>query len=297
MKKEIQKAQVLLLTLIILSVMGVLIIGTIIIFRRDSGQVINTEKYQRILNVAETDLIRVAEEYASPSSLIENIVSDARFQDLLSGCAFRFDNQSQKSTTCKSVSNETNELNLETEIQLVDSKDIENLTIYKDQPLQVALSGYKSIIYIQVDDGTPLELSISYLNQSTGLTEILRAFVDKNRLLNSSTISGNLSPYISFPESGVINLSLQALPSNYSTINFEMTIRINSTENESTQVSIRPSSYTDFPYQIRNFKIKSFDSLSVSTPVVQLSTSSLINSESSSFLDYPLLIGSGFVIE
>lgn len=297
MKNRFQKAQVLLLTLIILSVMGVLIIGTIIIFRRDSGQVINTEKYQQILNVAETDLIRVAEEYANPSNLIENIVSDARFQDLLSSCAFRFDNQSQKSTTCQSTSDETNELNLNTEIQLIDSKDIENLSIYKDQPLQVQLDGYRSSVQIDLEDTIPSEISLSYVNQSTGLTEILRTFIDRNRLLSQNVISGNLSPYISFPEAGVISLNLQSLPSNYSTVNFEITIRIDSAENESAQVNIQPSNYTDFPYQIRNFKVKSFDSQSASTPVVQLSTFSLISSEASAFLDYPLLIDGGFIIE
>lgn len=294
-KPSLKNAQVLLLTLIVLSVVGVLIIGMIIIFNRDSSQVINTEKYQEILNVAETDLVRVAREYFDPARSIETLVSDGRFQDLLTNCSFRVNDQTSKTTVCKSISQQSQEKNLETEISITDSKQIIDYKMLPDQPLTIDLSGYKSSVIISANQNNPLEISINYI--VNGKSEVLRGFIDRDLLIADQEIKGNIQTITSFPQTNIININLSNLPSSYFLQDLQITFRRYDTVQKNTSITVVPDNFTDFPYQIREISVKSFDSLALNSPVVNLVANLPLKGEVLPFLDYPLLTKSSFIIE
>lgn len=294
-KKDLKKAQVLLLTLIVLSVVGVLIIGMIIIFNRDTSQIINTEKYQEILNVAETDLVRIAREYFDPSSSIESLVSDGRFQDFLTNCSFRVNDQTSKTTTCKSISTESRDKNLDTEISITDSKQIIDYEMTADQPLTINLEGYRSSLNIESSTNIPVEISINYI--TNGSNEVLRGFVDKDLLIANQDVKGNIQSITSFPQPNIITLNLSNLPSSYLLQNLQVTLRATTNIQGNITLNVIPDNFTDFPYQMREAGVKSFDSLATNSPVVNLVTRSLLKGEVAPFLDYPLLTKDNFIIE
>lgn len=294
-KKSLKKAQVLLPTLIVLSVVGVLITGMIIIFNRDSSQVINTEKYQEILNVAETDLVRIAREYFNPSTSIESLVSDGRFQGLLSNCSFRVNDQTSKTTICKSISEQSQEKNLDTEISITDSKQIIDYEMSPDQPLTIDLSGYRSSVIISSNVNTPLEISINYtLN---GNSQVLRGFIDTDLLIADQATKGNIQSITSFPQTNTISLNLSALPLSYLLQNLQITFRSSTNLQNNVTLTVVPNNYSDYPYQIREASVRSFDLLASNSPVVNLVTKSPLRGEVAPFLDYPLLTKDNFIIE
>ncbi len=298
--KSKKKAQILLVTLLVLTVVAMAVSGTVILLNRDVGQVSTSQKYQQIYNVAESQLQRVIEKYGNYNEDLNNIGNDF--------------------ATCSSVQQEENniyectfsdEINaattIDTSLTAIDSKNINELSIKKDQALTVNLNGYRNGVQINWGENFAMELSITYFIDANGnsvwdnneeiqnigdVYDLQNVFDSREgndpnseSVFNFSIFDAeNVATSLQFTVSSIDNFQ-----ANYYPMNLTVIPRSNLSSLSSTKISITPTDPSVFPYQIRSFEAKSFDSEDPSSPVATVESFIPLGSQIDSIFNYAFI--------
>lgn len=167
---KLVKAQILIITLLVLTIIAIITVSLVSLVNRDIQQVASNEQYEDAYNTAETQLKRVLENYSLPSTQLGTIstsLADYNCQEIQRDLNYR----------CSTTSSEFSDVPLFTEIQVEDTKEIENLVVYKDRTFDINLSGYLESIEFSWNKNAAIEFSLTYTD-TNGDYKVIRDVYD-----------------------------------------------------------------------------------------------------------------------
>lgn len=191
------KGQILIITLLTLTIVGVLVTTIVVVTRRDFNQSANTEKYERLYNTADNNLQKVLADYASPTANLSTLVAS----QLPSGTCTTLVNLNYYK--CTYTNQElTGDFVSTTTLFVENKKEINDYVLKKDSALILDITGYLDGFSFQWDrPNVALEVAIVFSNNlPNGRLNITRDIYDRNgtKVIDSEAQPGftNLFPFI-----------------------------------------------------------------------------------------------------
>lgn len=287
-----KNAQVMLITLLVLIVLGVIISAIVIVLRRDVEQTVSNEKYEELYNSAEGNLQSVANTYGDYTVSLSGLVTD------FTECT---ENEANIRYTCTFVNTNFTSIESTTEVEIENSREIEEFEIDKDTSLTLDLNNYRDSVEISWDTAAAIELSLIYQDTNgeyqtikdvfdqAGIFQSLSGddpFTDPNGIhaFNYNVISG-ADPTQSF----IVNLnSVSGISGADTLLALKLTPRMNQSFG-SVRFDILATNPALFPYQMRVITSASFDANDGASPVVRLETQIPLAPQVDGVFDYSLL--------
>ena len=278
-----KKAQILVVTLLILSIIAVVIVGIVNVLNLDTYQIENTQLYEESYSSAEAHLTELL-------ALTSDIISTNDLKIKLEGSELI-----EKKSICNEESSEivgnsrykckktfiSQELDLgrdiSTEVVIEDQKSIVNHSLDIDDSLTINVKNYSGDIeFIWDKDDVAIEIHYTLYNQTTGEFYDLYDLYDKNvvkvydslnilppnTILNISDFNevASSSQEVSFSLNlGLLLQVLKALNLKYgegiTNATFENIIIVpRSTKETNITIGVYPKSVSDFPTQVRTYE-------------------------------------------
>lgn len=295
-----KKAQVLLITLIVLMVIAVLVLTVLTVLLRDSDQVFNTAEYQKALNVSE-ELVResvtyLGEEASLTAGLSSNL--DSFIEEYFESCSVSGQTHSTLSYEC--IGEEYLEENMVTSLVIQDVKNIENYPINNDEGLRLSLENYNLNASLEVswDTTAAMEFLISYRNSDGLLKSVDEVWEPTQDILSSAPT--HIVTFSNLSDDGVRRVRLSGFNniSNISSLHsIVITPRIRTTGIVESNISIQPSDYTTYPYQLREFRVTAFNSNNPNAPVVTTQAQVPLFPQLDAIFNYTLLTNGNIQID
>jgi hypothetical protein len=280
MKKN---AQILITTLLFITIVIILMITVVIITSRDIKQVTTTARYEKALNLSETNL----------KGAIEKVKVGTLSNLFTLNCISSNLDSAQSLATCN-LDNSTE--NFQTTVTVQDKSSIDDYEAKKDQPIDVAMNqsgtGYNGIINASWDNANvAMEFAIYY---KTGNTyKVVRDMWDPTN--PDSIIESGRTPAINFVEviPTSINFNIASIPQiaadgSVNILAMTLTPRTKSASITSTKVNVSASS-PNFPKQMREFTSISTNSLDPNSPIARVQTKILLATQVGALFDYSIL--------
>ncbi len=293
-----KKGQILLITMLVLMVLAIVIVGIVIVTNRDIGQVTTNQKYEQLYNVAETELQRVVAKYGVSTVRLGDLSRDPDLDEYITDCTPV--NESLALGYDCSVSDENAlGLELDTEILVVDRKEIRNLEIYKDESITVKLEGYKQSLDVTWDQNVAMEFSMNFFidSNNNGTWDQNEEIKEVSDIFDNFGVFNSKDPTNTFGFTSInsgrgvrfrIN-SISTLPANYYTRSITITPRTRENNPNPVLLSVVPSDPGSFPFQVRAFETTTYDTLDNNTPVVEVNSQVSLESQIDSIFNYSLI--------
>ncbi|BCX13865.1 MAG: hypothetical protein KatS3mg085_397 [Candidatus Dojkabacteria bacterium] len=279
-----KNAQIMLITLMVLVILGVIISGIVIILQSDTSQTVSNEKYEQLYNNAEENLKKIAKDYAAYTVSLSSIPTNfTECVEQIAGIKYQCQFNDSQFTTI-SVSNTT---------QIEESKVVSDYEIKKDEMFTINLNNYKNEIIFKWDRDSAIELGLLF-QDSAGQYRIVKDVFDPTNLFSSGTVnphSFNFSPISGEDPNKSFSIDLSSVSSVGSTDNLlylTVTPRMRDTFG-SIRINIEPLDPSTFPYQVRIITSSSLDQNDGQSPVVKLQTQIPLTPQIDSIFDYSLL--------
>jgi hypothetical protein len=288
--KNTKKGQILLFTLVVITILSIVTISIIVLSTRDVAEVVTGEKYDQAYNAAESKLSELLDRYG------KNDVNP-----LPAECTGAI---TPTNIECVYLINDLN-LNTayQTKIQIANKKDIEGFKVDKDRSIEILLSGYTGTLNITWDTNvTALDFAFVYENPSSpGQYKTVKDVYDTTnpvRLYESlnttttfayQTIPEGISLAVGTTKSNTISSPLNSsigLTNNDSPLYLQITPRTTLT---SSRLTIKPVDPNGYPFQVREYFATSIDPNDVNSPVANLRAVILLNAQSNGIFGYTLL--------
>lgn len=295
MSDKFKKAQVMLITLLVLIILGILIAGIVLVLRRDVEQTVSNVKFEQLFNSAEGNLQSLVSDFG------DYTVSLNRLPQTYSECRAIEENYEY---TCVFENSDYSSILTSTELTVVDSREVADYEIQKDKTLALDINGYSQEIQVSWDSNVAIEITLLY-RDSSGNAQIIKDIFDKYNVLESlngddpfvdpqgihaftfSSISGEDQNRSFVTNIGtVLGLGLGDVPT---TLLF--TPR-SSSSFASTRLSVQALNPSIFPHQMRVFRATSYDPSDGASPVARLETQVPLTPQIDSVFDYALLTDS-----
>ncbi len=187
-----RSGQILVITLLTLTIVGVLVTTIVLVTRRDFSQSANTEKYERLYNVADNNLQNLLADYAIPSANLTQLTSE--------GCVpivppnyYSCEYEAQESGTSFTSL---------TTVFVENKKSIDDYVLKKDTALILDVNSYLNGFNFDWDkDNVALEIVVVYSNNlPNGRLNMVRDIYDRNttKVISSQTQPGfvNAFPFV-----------------------------------------------------------------------------------------------------
>lgn len=286
------KAQIMLITLLVLMVIAVVLVGVVIILNRDVFQVTTNEKYEQIYNAVESDINNIIQKYGDyavdintlPVDFI-NCNLDSIIYDIQYTCAFSDDDFTS--------------LQIDRDVIIKDTRDIEDIVLKVDNGYTVNLEGYTNTIDVTWDGNVALEFT--YVYAQGGELKSIKDIFDQYDVYTS--LQGD-NPFLPSANHQLKFATLDPSNTNNSTrINIGnivagvvtpkyITITPRSIDEEFTNLTVMAVDPSTFPFQLRRFNATGYDSIDSTTPVVEVETYVPLFPQVSSVFDYAFLTDS-----
>lgn len=290
-----KKAQIMLITLLVLIILGILISGIVLVLRRDAEQTVANAKFEQLFNSAEGNLQSVVSDYGDYSVSLSSLTQ--RFSE----CTSIEENFEYE---CVFENDEYSSILTNTKLTIEDSRDVVEYEIQKDKTLALDIDNYKQEIEVIWDSNVAVEITLLY-RDSLGSTRIIKDVFDRYNILESLngddpyTDPFNMHPFNFSAVTGqdqnrsfVVNLgSTIGLSASDSLLTILFTPRA-FTSYASTRFSVRAINPSLFPHQMRVFTASSFDPSDGSSPVARLQTQVPLTPQIDGVFDYSLLTDS-----
>jgi len=306
-----KKGQILLITLLVITILSILTVSAIVFATKDIKQVAQNNQYNQSYNVAENQLQRILSSYSDPKkSLIggtTNLTNDPLFYSIgKSSCI-------QNLNITNPIANTEVDCTFNTDrtfssfptisvVKVTDTKDLLSYTILKDQALDINLSnsgsGYSNGINISwIQPNIALDIAYTYLD-ATGNYKTIRDVYDYNGSLFNLKGTYVITPsgthpfsYSLTPQPGtstIINLNLSTIPGYLSSVGLRITPRMSSGIS-SDIFNITPTTYTNYPAQIRTFNSSTYNANDNVSPIAQVVSKINLFGQPNYSFDYGLI--------
>lgn len=284
------KGQILLITLLVLTILSIATVSIVLLNTRDVSQVQNSQQYNQIYNSIENEIKGLVQAFGkaeislnplntTPYSCLENIPGESYKcnLNLVSG-----------------------NLNLTAELNITDEKKYEKFQIFKDRSLEINLDGYKDDLDIYWEnpnlplaDQASLEFILIYRDASGEFKSLIDIYNVAGVYTSPITVSSNpfvflenpLYPGNQFARRLDFSTTLIATDKPEKLVIIPRMKRINS----SIEIDILPTINSTYPNQIRKFVGKSVISNDPNSPVVNVITQIPLYPQTLSVLDYAIL--------
>ena len=157
-----KKGQILLITLLVITILSIITLTTVVFVAKDIKQVSQNNQYQQSYNVAENQLQQVLNNYSNPSKTLSSLIKDPLFSNCTNNITnsvngnYEVDCISQNDTTFSSFPTDTT-------LAVIDSEQISNYIIIKDNSLDLNLSkagqGYTGGINLSWDQSIAVDFA------------------------------------------------------------------------------------------------------------------------------------------
>jgi hypothetical protein len=285
-KFENQKGQILLITLLVLTIVSIVVIGIVSVTNRDVSQVANNEKYEKLYNYAENEL----REFIAVNGIINPTTSDCVTD--IQGIVCTYDNADLGETATDIV--------LENLINVRDVQDIDGYTVEKDRTLDVKLgsitplSGYRDRVSITWSNFTSTSMEVILTYWDGGNYRTMRdvfnssAAYDTNRTFsfNYSSISNGL----------VIHIGNTLSNNLYTPISMTLIPRIRSVTG-STTLDVIPLNAAGYPAQMREFRSTVRDIRDTNSPKAAVIAKILLSGTLPSIFDGGLMVDQDLILQ
>lgn len=297
---ERKKAQILLITLLVLTIIAIVTVSLVTLVNRDIQQVASTEQYEEAYNTSENQLKRVLDVYSNPSVPISQLLTTFNNPNQISCIE---EDPQRKLYSCTVTSNEFSTANLQTEIQVQDTKDVNDFQIFKDRTFDMNLGGtFSGELQFWWDKNAAIEFELIYTDPSgviqsvrdiyeNGSPRIFTGLATDNPYNDIDSIHPfNFQDVPTMPDATSVRftisqiLNLQGTPVSGSFLTLKITPRM--TDQFSSVLLNARASSTAIPDQIREFKSTSVNqSAGASTPVAVIETKIPLAPQPDNFLD------------
>lgn len=300
-----KKGQILIITLLVLTVIAIITVSLVGLVNRDIQQVASNEQYEDAYNTSETQLKKVLDKFASPNTDISTLPTTFNSPTDLS-CTTPTTAGRDVSYTCTATSTELSTVPLYTEIVVKDTDKVNQFPIYKDRTFDINLNGYVGTIEFFWDKNAAIEFALTYRDAS-GTLQIIRDVYDPTYVYDSYAAISD-QPYNDL--TGIHPFNFRDIPTRADAtsvaINLSETLTLGGTAFSGTTVtlSITPRMQDKYdsilfnanatsgglPNQIREFTSKSYNvNGGDSTPVANIETKIPLSPQPDSVLDASLL--------
>jgi len=292
-KEEYKKAQIMVITLLILMVVALIIVSLSVLLERDTDQVVSGQVFEQLYTDSNNKLRDFVARYGLETNLSE-LANE--------GCVLEYSDASGTKYSCSIVDSIGDGLSSTTIVEIADTKDVFDLELSKDKSFTVSLEGYEGQINSVWDQNIAVDFNLTYFDDAN-----TNGVLDSNESLQ--TIQDIFDPFDIYTSSPNPYLSTE------STFNFSpngsndqgMSFNIagvdgwgaNFVSQELVFIpryntgrdpifDITPNSYTGYPEQVRDFDVSSFNTDSDDSPVTSIGTVLFIHPQSQSVFDYAL---------
>lgn len=287
MHKKRYKGQIMLITLIVLTILSIVTVTAIVLNSRDVAQVALSKKYDNIYLASENKVLELVEVFGEYESSLASLSSSPYncigSQGSLYECSFDLD---------------SGETLLQSDVSISDEKNIEDFKVFKDRSIEIKLEGYRGDLDMYWDKpGEPLNTQASldfvlvYRNSAGNYLSISDLYngagVYDSTNINSFVFSE--SPLYTGNTTTATRLSfVGAISATDYPVLLSITPRMANID-DSVDMTIIPSVSGTYPDQIRKFESKAYDPLDPRTPVVNLITQIPLYPQTMGLFDYLLL--------
>ncbi len=297
-KQKQQPGQVLLITLLVLTIIGIVIVGLVTLSNRDVTQVVTSEKYEALYNNAETEVRKIVDNFGRYDKVLDTLPATFNTCSAI---------QTSVNYHCTIVDASTGNTNLKTDIDVTNTKDVQNYEVKKDRTLVLKLSDkgssvrYSGVLEVSWDKLTAVEFTVIAQDASRNLKVIKDVYdlagvydglvgdnpynqPNPNHQINYQVLDASNKPLgtrINFGSGGITGLAAGDYIY-YLTI----TPRLKE-DNSSVKFNVKGDS--SLPYQIREFISTSVDTNDSSSPLAKVITQIPLAPQMDSVFDYALI--------
>ncbi len=299
-EKETKKAQIMLITLVVLMILGIIVVGIVIVINRDTQETVANQKYEQVLNTAESNLQSIVQKYGNYSIALSSLPSDFNVcSPVVANIEYN----------CTFQNQDFSSISLTTQVNVQNTKDVREFEIKKDRSLVINLydaaitpaGGYKAGLELTWDNASALDFTLIYTDGS-GKDFAIKDVYDESNIYESLVGDDPIGD-----PAGIHQLDFQALdlsnlqtsvrialgtstiPAGVTIKSLRITPRMDATFG-SIHLSLEAGSKSNFPYQMREFKSTSYDQLEgQTTPVVNVLTQIPLTPQTDSIFDYSFI--------
>ena len=289
-----------LITLIVLMIIAIVVVGLVYLINQDTEQVDTNRKYNQIANSAEQTINEYARAYGSYTFNLNSLPSE---------CTQSIDplNPEDDRYVCTVIDSDYSTVAVDREIEVVDTGDVEDIVILKDESFIIrlseegALTGYVGDLEIEWTNEITLEFSLVYEDISSGEYGIIKDIFDAYGVVDSLvsddpfTDTLNIHPFdfdvyqsTNLTNSAIINL-IPTITDPVNQIPRYLVITPRSRTATATELSLFATDPSTFPGQVRNFKVIAYDSSDEDSPVAGFQTTTPLTSQLDSLFNYVLV--------
>lgn len=312
--KKQKKAQIMLITLIVLMIVAISVIGITILINRDTEQVAQNQAYTQIANATESKLNTYVREFGGLNFDLT--------QDLPAECNEFFDPMAPNDIvyTCEFSDNEFSTLFVDIETEFRDTNSITEVPVQVDQAYTIRLvdssgtTGYRNQLHLEWTGSIALEFTLIYENSLAGTFEAIKDIYDGHGVFESFNTApqpglaqnpNDNSPNAYHEFTFLTNVNSLTPAQNATTIDLAailgaspdlipqyllVTPRKNpSTAILATDLTVEPENEATFPPQLREFVVIGFDSTNEESPSATFTSSIPLVPQLDSIFNYALL--------
>ncbi len=285
-KQEKLNGQIMLITLLVLMILGIIVVSIVVLTRRDTLEVVNTEKYEQALNVSESNILNIIRKYGDYTTSLSTLPND--FNSAATGtCSQGNVSTNSNQYRCTFTNIDLTEANLFTEMTISDTRDVDGYTINKDQSLVLNLNGYnQGLNFSWTGSEVALDFSLIYRNLGpAGEYRVIKDVFDMDQVytsLASDNPYDNLNPIHPFnftvnnvsDTDNTVSFNISTFDgwnASHTTVSLRITVRTRETYG-SIDLDVLSTNPGNFPYQIRQFESVSFDPSDTASPVARVIT-------------------------
>ncbi len=294
--KKTKKGQILLITLLVLTILGIITVSLVTLANRDIGQVSSTDKYEQAYNTAENELFPILNKYSQYGLPLTTLPTDFTSCNTLG-----LPNQYE----CQFVSSNFSNISFNTTVTVKEMQDVIDFQLYKDRTFDIDLNSvFKGELSFTWDKAAAIDFALTYKDVSTNTLKVIRDVYDLSSPVVISSLSGddpyndplNIHPFV-FAIADITNLAkstkftisqINGLPASAQPISLRVTPRMTE-QLGAINLTITATDKTQFPNQLREFVSTSYIAIDKNTPVASLKTQIPLYPQVDNAFDYALI--------
>jgi hypothetical protein len=240
MRKKPLKAQILVITVIVLLLLSIIVIGIIAVVTRDVGQSVSSQQYETSYNKTEEKMLKMLDSYGDTDVALTGLLT-------WEGCTLQ-------STVYQCQSTDGN---LTTKVNVEDTNLVKDYELGKDGTFKVILGSYTGNLEISWTGDTALLMTLEY-KATSGQYESVQDVYDNTGILTSSGSSAADHPMHATVPAGknntiIVNVGGITLPAAASSRSFfKIKVLMNDNSHISTLLGVKGDN--TLPKQIRKFE-------------------------------------------
>ncbi len=274
-----KKGQILVITLLVLTILSIVTVSLVILNTRDVGQIVNSEIYDKVYNSSETKLKEIVGVVGDPTVSLSQLTSKYNTCTNLGGTILTYE------CSYSLQSDSDPDINYSDTIKVSNEKDIVDYQLEKDRPLTLNMAGYTNNLTITLSKASAVEFTAVY-DEGGG---VYGSFSDVYDPVGTySSTNSSTRSYYTNPVPSNTNYFVFNTPSGYNYKLLSITPRLKD-PGDSLLITIKPFDYSTYPVQIRKFESNAYENGNINSPTVKIITQIPINPQTNGLLNYSLL--------